>query len=174
MPHRSEDPFLNDSSSNDADLIASDAADAFAAAARGEDLTANVVKGLDYVLQITRHPGMLRMTKSALPRLEQAVIHAGLALAEQGECKFSTAHQVLGMAAALGAVSLFGKTKEEVTALATLPLVLDYVDHMSLLMAELTARSVAQRIELRGSVLRRALAEQSLSDYRHKPSATAH
>ena len=45
---------------------------------------------------------------------------------------------------------------------------------MSLLMAELTARSVAQRIELRGSVLRRALAEQSLSDYRHKPSATAH
>lgn len=157
-----------------ADLIAADAADAFAAAARGENVLQNVMLGLGCVLQITHHPGMLRMPRAVVQQLEQAVVQAGLVLAEQDECKFSNSHHLLGMVGALATVSFFGKTKEEVTTSATLPLVLDYTDHMSLLMAELVVSVVEKRIQERGNVLQRALAGHAVANYSHKPSATTH
>jgi hypothetical protein len=66
------------------------------------------------------------------------------------------------MAGAFGLASLFGKTKSEVNAAVTEPLLHDYFDHALLLLAELQILYCVHRIDGRRNLLRDIMTDRRI------------
>jgi len=143
------------------DLMGSAVA-AFTRAGRGEKVVVSVVEGLSYVLHIADRREALCASEFDAKQLADAIVAAGPVLAELVGGNVSNDRHVLGMAGAFGLASLFGKTKAEVTAAVTLPLLQDYVDHAGLLLAELQILCFVYRIEERGNLLRDVMSDRRI------------
>jgi hypothetical protein len=142
-------------------LVAS-ATEAFATAARGEQVLVNVVKGLNYVVQIADCREGLCASEIEAKQLVDAIVAAGPVLDKLVGGSVSNDRHVLGMTGAFGLASLFGKTKAEVNAAVTEPLLHDYFDHALLLLAELQILCCVHRIEERGNLLRDIMSDRRI------------
>jgi hypothetical protein len=140
-----------------ADHFAREGARAFALAALGQDVLYNTVIGLRCVLQLSNHDGVVGLSELSVKLLMDASRGAVPAIAEHVEETLSAERAYFGMGAAAGLIALFGKPPEHVTAVETFPLVMDRIDHVALLAAELDILSRRHSIEARGDVLRRAV-----------------
>jgi hypothetical protein len=140
-----------------AEHFAREGARAFALAALGYDVIYNVVLGLRCVLQLSDHDGVVDLSEPAVELLLEASRGATATIAEHVEEPISVERACVGMGAAVGLISLFGKPPEHVTTATTLPMLLDRIDHVALLAAELDVLSRRRSIDARGDVLRRAV-----------------
>jgi hypothetical protein len=155
---------LNDSDRFSADHFASEGARAFALAGLGHDVIYNTVIGLRCVLQLSDHDGVVNLSELSVKLLMDASRGAVAAIAEQVEETLSAERACVGMGAASGLIALFGKPPEHVTTVTTFPMVMDRIDHVALLAAELDILSRRRSIEARGDVLRRAVQVRQFID----------
>ncbi len=81
---------------------------------------------------------------------------------------------VLGMGAASGLVALFGKPRDHVTTVTTMPLVLDQIDHVALLAAELDIISRRKSLEDRGNPLLLAIQFRRFADLQRTDAIELH
>lgn len=147
-----------------ADRVAHDGARAFALAALGHDVIFNTVLGLRCVLQLSDHEGVVGLSDLSVKLLMDALDGAAPIIAEHVDTTLSAERACMGLGAAAGLVALFGKNCEQVTSATTLPMVMDRIDRVALLAAELDILSRRQSIEERGDVLRRAILFREFRD----------
>jgi hypothetical protein len=152
-----------------AERIAVEGVRAFIAATLHRDVVFNAVLGLRAILRLANHPGVAGMSAELVGDLLEANGLAVSALAETVQKQLSEERINLGLGAAAGLVGLFGKSRDEVVAASTFNLVMDRIDHVALLTAELDVVHLNQSIERRGDVLRRAIVlsrfrDQSISN----------
>lgn len=138
------------------------AIEAFASAARGEEILVSCVKGLNYVVQIADGPEALHVSQDDARELVSAIVGAGPVLAGLLGDTIVKDHYILGMVGAFGLASLFGKTGVEVRAEVTEPLLHDHFDHALLLLAELQTLLCIHRIEGRGNLLRDIMTDRRI------------
>lgn len=154
-------PTDNDRCDPDSGLI-EPAISAFQSAARGENVIVSVVKGLSYVVRMADCREALHASRTDASQLVDAIVAAGPVLAELVDGNVVNDRHVLGMTGAFGLASLFGKTKAEVSAAVTEPLLHDYFDHALLLLAELQTLCCVHRIEQRGNLLRDIMSDRRI------------
>jgi hypothetical protein len=153
------------------DFAASEAANAFSLVAQSENVVENVCKGLHYVLQIAVAADMTRVPEPEAQRLANGIVKAGPIFARSVDGKFSAELAKMGMMGALGLALLFGKTKDEITSSTSLALVLDHIDYVKVLMAEIKIAFLLEAIAQRGDAFRGALAgHRSLADLNSRAS----
>jgi hypothetical protein len=135
---------------------------AFASAARGEKVLVSIVKGLNYIVQMADCHEAMQTSCTDAAQLMEAIAAAGPVLAGLVSGNVVSDRHVLGMAGAFGLASLFGKSKAEVNAAVTKPLLHDYFDHALLLLAELQILCCVHRIEERGNLLRDIMSDRRI------------
>ena len=127
------------------------------AAAGGPDCVLEAVAGIRGLLAAGMVADDHAAPAEVIADLVSAIAAAAPAVSAATEPRIPSEAVHLGLAAASGFASLFGRAPAEVAATADLPLAADRIDHAAVLADELDAYFRRQRIEARGDLLRRSL-----------------
>ena len=133
------------------DEVGREAIAAFFDAATGRDVVFSAAKGLRKTLELADHEDIAQLKLDTINEISNYVFAATRKVADHVGDKIGEGRVYLGMSAATGLLSLFGKSSEELRISTSFDLLMDRFDHVTLLAAELASMKNSQR-SLRPSI----------------------